>query len=147
MGLWSYSNRKPLSFDFLIYNKFFWLYQQCTRRFLFRRLNFDSQCWSHTISIIKTGKPELRYQPYYPGYINRKRTWRPVSMLLRLYQGHNWGPVFGDLDSYSGLYVWDYDSQCGKPPRDLWLVFLCRIVKDSYLSLRKTNDQLWPGRI
>ena len=33
-----------------------------------------------------------------------------------------------------------YDSQGGKPPGDLWFVFLCRIVKGNYLRLRGMND-------
>ena len=33
-----------------------------------------------------------------------------------------------------------YDSQGGKPPGDLWFVFLCRIVKGNYLRLRGRYD-------
>ena len=44
------------------------------------------------------------------------------------------------FDSSSGLYVSNCDSQCGKPPRDLRFVLLCRIVQGNYLRLRRMND-------
>ena len=37
----------------------------------------------------KTGKPELWYQPSYPGYLNRKYACWPLSMFLRLYSGYH----------------------------------------------------------
>ena len=84
----------------------------------------------------KTGKPELRYQLSHPGYLNRKYDCRPLSMFLQLYSGYHWRQVL--FDSYSGLYK-TYDSQGGKPPRDLWFALLCRIIKGTTFEVKKSK--------
>ena len=140
-GLWSYSNRKPLSSS--AFSQVFSDYVKvCTAGSHFAGLTWVYSIAEHN-GCYKTGKPELRYQPSYPGYLNRKYACKPLSMFLRLYSGYHWRQVL--FDSYFGLSK-TYDSQGGKPPRDLWFASSMQILKGIFWGWEKQRDGYNPEK-